>query len=132
VVAGAERHLLQDGEGSRQRFREHRGLVGDGVGDHERDGEVLGERAVRAEDAHDATAGTVPPEAPPAGRATPAGVVDLPDDPLFGDVGRPVDDLTDELMTRNTGEAHVSGQDLQVGGAHTGQVDSDDGLVLTG
>jgi hypothetical protein len=74
----------------------------------------------------------VPAQTPPTGGALPAGVVDLADHPSAGELRRAVDDVADELVAGNPGEAHVAGQDLEVGGADPGETDTHDGFAGPG
>src|SRR6185436_14151623 len=91
--------------------------------------QALGEGAVGSEDSHDLPVRAMAAEARPAGRAAPAGVVDLADDPPAGEVGGPVGDLSDELVAGDAGETHVAGEYLEIGGADSGEADAHDSLV---
>ena len=86
-------HPIEDFQRGGQGLHEHRVGVGDRVGHAvevgDRQGQVGGQRAVQVEDAQHAAVGAVAGVAPAAGRARPAGDVDLPDHPRPSQAGSP-------------------------------------------
>ncbi len=122
---GRQVDLLEDGVRGGQRLGENRLLVGHPLR-HEvkvlgRYGDIVGEGAVGAQDPHDGAVRAVAPKPLAAQRAGPAGEVDFTHHPPVRQMGGPLAHLPHELVPGHAHEAHVTLEDLKVGGADPGQ-----------
>jgi hypothetical protein len=135
-IAGIDLDLFQNFKSRRERFRKDGGLIANAVGQQvqvcDRHGDPFGESSVGPEDAHDVAMGTVAAEPARTPIAPAASEIDFTNHTPAQKFSRSVADLTDELMAGNALETHVASENLQIGGANTGEVNLDQrGPVVT-
>jgi hypothetical protein len=72
----------------------------------------------------------VTPEIPSAYLAAPARKIDLSDDAPVLQLRRPFRHLADELVSGDTAKIHVAFENLQVGGADSGETDANQSALI--
>ena len=132
-VGRADLDLLLDFQRGGQRFGKNGGLIGDGGGDRvevfERQGEVLGERAVAALNAQHGAAQAVGVAPGAAFRARAAGRVDFAAHALAAPFVRPLFHHPHELVAERAAKIPVALHQFEIGVANAGLQHADQGFA---